>query len=65
MNGRKILTLIGAIVVAIIVVKILFAVLGFVFAMIGSLIFIAIAGVVVYMLYRGASNMLSSGKRLT
>ena len=65
MSGRNILALVIAIVVGIVVLRILFGLLSLAFTLIGWLVYIAIGGVVVYLLYRGFNNMLSSGRRLT
>lgn len=65
MSFRNIIVLLIAIVVGIFVVKLLFSLLGVVMAILGTLVYFAIAGVVVYMLYRAFNNMLTSGKRLT
>jgi hypothetical protein len=65
MSFRNIIAIVIAIVVGIFVVKLLFGLLGFIWAIIGTLFYFAIAGAVIYMLYRAFNNMLTSGKRLT
>ncbi|MDB5035299.1 MAG: hypothetical protein JWQ98_2540 [Chlorobi bacterium] len=65
MNGKKILSIIIAIVLGFVAVKILFAVIGFVFSAMWVLVGALIFGVVAFALYKGFNNMLSSGKRLT
>lgn len=65
MTFRNIIAIVIAIVVGIFVVKLLFGLLGVVAAIIGTLFYFAIAGAVIYMLYRAFNNMLTSGKRLT
>ena len=65
MSFRNIIAIVIAIIVGIFVVKLLFSLLGVVMAIFGTLIYLAIAGAVVYMLYRAFNNMLTSGKRLT
>lgn len=65
MSFRNIIGIIIAIVVGYFVVKIVFAILGFVASILWFVIGVGIAGGVVYMLYRAFNNMLTSGKRLT
>lgn len=65
MSGKKILALVLAVIVGIVAVKIVFAVLSIVMSFLGWVIWIAIAGGVVYALYRGFNYMLDNGKRLT
>ncbi len=65
MSGKQILSLVLAVVFGIIAVKVIFAVIGIAFSILGWVLALGIAGAVVYALYRGFNNMLSSGKRLT
>jgi hypothetical protein len=65
MTFLNIIAIVIAIVVGIFVVKLLFGLLGIVAAIIGTLFYFAIAGAVIYMLYRAFNNMLTNGKRLT
>jgi len=65
MSGKQILSLVLAIVFGIIAIKVIFWLIGAAITAIGWILSIAVAGVVVYALYRGFNNMLSSGKRLT
>jgi hypothetical protein len=65
MTGKNILALVGAIVAGIILFKILGWILGVTLALLGWIIYGAIAAAVVYALYRVFNKMLASGKRLT
>ena len=65
MSIRNILAIVVAIIVGIFVVKIVFAILGFVASILWFVVGVGIAGAVIYMLYRAFNNMLTSGKRLT
>jgi hypothetical protein len=65
MTGKNILALIGAIVAGIILFKILGWILGVTLALLGWIVYGAIAAAVVYALYRVFNRMLASGKRLT
>jgi hypothetical protein len=65
MTGKNILALLGAIVAGIILFKILGWLLGVTLALLGWIIYGAIAAAVVYALYRVFNKMLASGKRLT
>lgn len=65
MTGRQIIALILAIITGYIVVRIAFAVLGFIFSTIWVLLGVAVVGAVAYLLYNKFNNMLTSGKRLT
>lgn len=65
MSGKKILAIVLAVVVGIVVVQIIFSLIKLAIGLIGYLIWIGVAGVVIYALYRGFMGMLTSGKRLT
>ena len=65
MSVRNVIAIVIAIVVGIFVVKLLFSLLGVVMAILGTLVYLAIAAGVIYMLYRAFNNMLTSGQRLT
>jgi hypothetical protein len=65
MSIRNIIALVVAIVVGVFVVKIVWAIIGFVGSILVFLLSVAVAGAVVYMLYRAFNNLLTSGKRLT
>jgi len=65
MTAKNIIAIVLAIIVGIVAIKIVFALLSIAFSLIGWAIGIAIAGGIIYLLYRVFSNMLGSGKRLT
>ena len=65
MSGKKILAIVLAVVVGIVVVRILFALLSLAFSLFWWVIYIGVAGVIIYFLYRGFMSMLNSGKRFT
>ena len=65
MSGKQILSLVLAVVFGIIAVKVIFWLIGGLVSIFWWVLSIAIAGAVVYALYRGFNNMLTSGKRLT
>jgi uncharacterized protein (DUF697 family) len=65
MSGRNIIALLVAVVVGIVLFKILIGILSLTFALLGWLIYGAIAAAVIYALYRVVNNRLGSGKRLT
>ena len=65
MAFKKILSIILAVVVGYFLIKFVFAALGVIMSIIGTLFFVALAGGVVYFLYRRFNHMLTSGKRLT
>jgi high-affinity Fe2+/Pb2+ permease len=65
MSFRNIIAIVLAIVVGYFLVKVVFAVVGFVASILWFVVCVGIVGGVVYMLYRAFNNMLTSGKRLT
>jgi hypothetical protein len=65
MSGKQILSMVLAVVFGIIAVKVIFWLIGVAFSLLGWVLALGVAGVVVYALYRGFNNMLTSGKRLT
>lgn len=65
MSGRKILSLVLAVVVGIVALKIAVWMIGAIFGLFWWLVGAAITVGVIYFLYRGFNNMLASGKRLT
>ncbi len=65
MTGKNILSLVLAVVVGIVAVKVLFWVLSIALSLMWWVVGAAITVGVVYVLYRGFNNMLASGKRLT
>jgi hypothetical protein len=65
MSAKNILSLVIAVVVGIVALKLLWALLGLAFTLLSWLVMGAVAAAVVYALYRVFNNMLGSGKRLT
>ena len=65
MTGRQIIGIALSLVVAYIIVRIAFAVIGFIFSTVWLLVGVAVVGGVAYLLYNKFNNMLTSGKRLT
>lgn len=65
MSGKKILSLVLAVIVGVVAIRIIFAILNVVMGLFGWVLWIAVAGGVVYALYRGFNYMLNNGKRLT
>ncbi len=65
MSGKQILSLVLAVVVGIIAFKVVFWIAGALFSLVWWVIGFAVMAGVVYALYRGFNNMLTSGKRLT
>ncbi len=65
MSGKQILALVIAIVVAVVAIRIVWAILSFLAGALWLLVSIAIGAGIVYVLYRGFNHLLTSGKRLT
>jgi hypothetical protein len=65
MSGKKILAIVLAVVVGIVAMKIIIAILSLAFSLFWWIIYVAVAGVIIYALYRGFMSMLNSGKRFT
>jgi hypothetical protein len=65
MSGKNIIALIIAIIVGIFAIRVVFWLIGAVFSILGTLLFIGLAAGVVYVLYRVFNHMLTTGKRLT
>lgn len=65
MSGKQILSLVLAIVVGVIAVRLVWGLISFALGAIWWIVGAAITVGVVYALYRGFNHMLASGKRLT
>ncbi len=65
MSGKQILSIVLAIVVGIVAIRIAIWVFGLLMGAITWVIVLAIGAGVVYALYRGFNHMLTTGKRLT
>jgi hypothetical protein len=65
MSGRQILSLVLAVIVGIVAVKLIIGLFSVVFTLVWWILGAALTVGVVYFLYRGFNNMLTSGKRLT
>ena len=65
MSGRKILSLVLAVVVGIIAVKLVLGLIGLVMTLAWYVLGAAVVVGIAYFAYRGFNNMLTSGKRLT
>lgn len=65
MSGRKILSLVLAVIVGIVAVKLIFSLLGLLMTLVWWVMGAALVVGVAYFAYRGFNNMLTSGKRLT
>ncbi len=65
MTGKKILALVLAIIIGFVAIKIVVSIMGVIFSLLSWLLWIGVAAVVVYALYRGFVYMLDNGKRLT
>jgi len=65
MSGKQILSIVLAVIVGIVAIRIALLIISVVMSAIGWVIVIAVGAGVVYALYRGFNHMLTSGKRLT
>jgi hypothetical protein len=65
MTAKNIISLVIAIVVGYIVIKLLWGLFSIAFSLLTVMLYGAVAAAVVYVLYRVFNNMLTSGKRLT